>query len=162
MSLVCDEAGALIVVKMDQLREYLADPVQYSKKMSVSKRIYTKAQKKFQENMKEMKFSLRKLFFFFFSWKLNSMEILKTIQGQISLFHQDLWSVQEFQDVSLEDSMVETARSWQDLWRVRREFLPETSWAGAETVQVDLDHWLKSVSWRICCLMGTVDLFVWS
>ena len=43
------------------------------------------------------------------------MEILKTIQGQISLFHQDLWSVQEFQDVSLEDSMVETARSWQDL-----------------------------------------------
>ena len=66
MRLVCDEAGALIVVKMDQLREYLADPVQYSKKMSVSKRIYTKAQKKFQENMKEMKFSLRKLFFFFF------------------------------------------------------------------------------------------------
>lgn len=68
MSLVCDEAGALIVVKMDQLREYLSDPVQYSKKLSVSKRIYTKAQKKFQENMKEMKFSPRKLFvsFFFF------------------------------------------------------------------------------------------------
>ena len=71
MSLVCDEAGALIVVKMDQLREYLSDPVQYSKKLSVSKRIYTKAQKKFQENMKEMKFSPRKLFVsFFFSMKI--------------------------------------------------------------------------------------------
>ena len=65
MSLVCDEAGALIVVKMDQLREYLSDPVQYSKKLSVSKRIYTKAQKKFQENMKEMKFSSGKPLFFF-------------------------------------------------------------------------------------------------
>nr|XP_019595128.1 PREDICTED: upstream-binding factor 1-like protein 1 [Rhinolophus sinicus] len=129
--------------KLAQFRKDHPDLVQSSKKSVVSKRSPTKAQKKFQGNVKEVKPPPEN----YFSEKMEfSGEPKKPPMNEYHKFYQDLGSSPELQDLPLRERMVEIGRRWQRVPQSQKEQYKKQAEELQQQYKVDLAHWLRSLS----------------
>ncbi|XP_058401412.1 upstream-binding factor 1-like protein 1 [Diceros bicornis minor] len=129
--------------KLARFREDHPDLVQNSKKSDVPKRGPSKAQKKFQGNVKEVKSSPENCFSK--QMKFHGEPQKPPMHGY-QKFYQDLWLSRELQAMPLRERMVEIGRRWQRIPQSQKERYKKQAEELQKQYKVDLDHWLKSLS----------------
>lgn len=129
--------------KLAQFRKDHPDLVQNSKKSVVPRRSRTKAQKKPQGNVKEVKSPPEN----YFPEKMKLCgEPKKPPMNEYHKFHQDLWSSGELQGLPQRERMVEIGRRWQCVPQSQREQYKKQAKELQKQYKEDLEHWLRSLS----------------
>ncbi|XP_011361607.1 upstream-binding factor 1-like protein 1 [Pteropus vampyrus] len=129
--------------KLAQFRKEHPDLVQNSKKSVVPMRRPTRAQKKFQRNVREVKSPTES--YFSMRMKFNG-EPRKPPMNEYHKFQQDLWESRELQDLPLRERMVEIGRRWQRIPWSQKEHYKRQAEELQKQYKVDLDRWLRSLS----------------
>ncbi|XP_076718602.1 upstream-binding factor 1-like protein 1 [Callospermophilus lateralis] len=120
------------------------DLAQVSKTSDVYKRCQTKARKKLQGNVKNVR-SLTETDGFSEKVKFHG-EPKKPPMNGYHKFHQDLWSSRELQHLPLRERMVEIGRRWQHVPQSMKEQYIRQAEELQKQYRVDLDLWLMSLS----------------